>query len=63
MRRDDVCFERYARSQGYSTDKTPSGNFVCSDTHILRRGYGPGFLDGVKEALRVIKELEEETEP
>lgn len=63
MRRNDACFERYARIQGYSIDKTPSGRYVASDTETLRRGFMPGFLAGIKEALMVISELEEETEP
>jgi hypothetical protein len=63
MRRDDVCFERYAKSQGYNTDKNPGGSYEDSDTETLRSGYAPGFLDGIKEARRAIVELEEEIEP
>lgn len=63
MRRDSVCFERYAKAQGYNIAKTLHGSYVDSDTTMLRRGYAPGFLDGVKEALRIIRELQEETEP
>lgn len=62
MRREEVCFEEFAQSQGYNTQKHPLGGYVDNSTTILRRGFATGFSAGIKTALQHIRELIEKNE-